>query len=118
MVAPRFGSVVTVQLVGAAITRPGQLLLKPLDGPLRFLLAGAEGGVGAGREQPSGPSHHRETDPNGAANGPENHRPTTTQGGGPGRANVITCTGYLPGDNGSCAWAADPRESGLASGGS
>jgi hypothetical protein len=35
LVAPRFGSVVTVQLVGAAITRPGQLLLKPLEVGLR-----------------------------------------------------------------------------------
>ena len=35
----------------------------------------------------------------------------------PGRANVISCTNYLPGENGSCAWAVDPRESGLAAGG-
>jgi gamma-glutamyltranspeptidase/glutathione hydrolase len=36
----------------------------------------------------------------------------------PGRANVIECFNYLPGENGSCAWATDPREAGLAAGGS
>ena len=35
----------------------------------------------------------------------------------PGRANVIECRRYLPGENGSCAWAADPRDSGIAIGG-
>lgn len=35
----------------------------------------------------------------------------------PGRANVIACYDYLPGDNGSCGWATDPREAGLAAGG-
>jgi gamma-glutamyltranspeptidase/glutathione hydrolase len=35
----------------------------------------------------------------------------------PGRANVISCRRYLPGAESSCAAAADPRESGLASGG-
>lgn len=35
----------------------------------------------------------------------------------PGRANVIECSGYLPGNNRSCAWAADPRGTGLAIGG-
>ncbi len=35
----------------------------------------------------------------------------------PGRANVISCAGYLPGSRGSCAAVADPRESGLAAGG-
>jgi len=35
----------------------------------------------------------------------------------PGRANVISCFDYLPGENGSCNWATDPRESGLAVGG-
>ena len=34
----------------------------------------------------------------------------------PGRANVISCASYLPGVNGSCAWAVDPREAGLAAG--
>jgi gamma-glutamyltranspeptidase / glutathione hydrolase len=36
----------------------------------------------------------------------------------PGRANVIGCAGYLPGENGSCRWATDPRGAGLAVGGS
>jgi gamma-glutamyltranspeptidase/glutathione hydrolase len=34
----------------------------------------------------------------------------------PGRANVIACTRYLPGENNTCGWANDPRESGLALG--
>ena len=34
----------------------------------------------------------------------------------PGRANVISCAGYLPGDTGSCGWATDPRGAGLAVG--
>lgn len=34
----------------------------------------------------------------------------------PGRANVISCSQYLPGTEGSCTWANDPRESGLAVG--
>jgi gamma-glutamyltranspeptidase/glutathione hydrolase len=36
----------------------------------------------------------------------------------PGRANVIECSRYLPGDNGLCAMATDPRDAGLAAGGS
>jgi gamma-glutamyltranspeptidase/glutathione hydrolase len=36
----------------------------------------------------------------------------------PGRANVVSCSGYLPGSQSSCAAVADPRESGLAAGGS
>jgi gamma-glutamyltranspeptidase / glutathione hydrolase len=35
----------------------------------------------------------------------------------PGRANVVACSNYLPGENGSCTWAVDPREAGLAAGG-
>ncbi len=35
----------------------------------------------------------------------------------PGRANAIGCTQYLPGNNASCRWAADPRGAGLAIGG-
>jgi gamma-glutamyltranspeptidase / glutathione hydrolase len=35
----------------------------------------------------------------------------------PGRANVIVCARYLPGSASSCGAAADPRESGLATGG-
>ena len=34
----------------------------------------------------------------------------------PGRANTIACAKYLPGDNASCDWTNDPRESGLAVG--
>lgn len=34
----------------------------------------------------------------------------------PGRANVIACSRYLPGSEGSCGWASDPRGSGLALG--
>ncbi len=34
----------------------------------------------------------------------------------PGRANVIACGQYLPGENRSCGWANDPREFGLALG--
>ena len=36
---------------------------------------------------------------------------------GPGRANVISCAGYLPGSEKSCGAVADPREPGLAAGG-
>ena len=35
----------------------------------------------------------------------------------PGRANVISCSRYLPDSNGTCTWAVDPRSSGLAAGG-
>jgi gamma-glutamyltranspeptidase / glutathione hydrolase len=35
----------------------------------------------------------------------------------PGRANVIECSRYLPGDNGLCAMATDPRDAGLAASG-
>jgi gamma-glutamyltranspeptidase/glutathione hydrolase len=53
----------------------------------------------------------------GMLNALRTNQPMATAVPDPGRANVITCTNYLPGDNGSCAWAADPREFGLASGG-
>jgi gamma-glutamyltranspeptidase/glutathione hydrolase len=36
----------------------------------------------------------------------------------PGRANVIQCSRYVPNENASCTWAADPRDAGLAAGGS
>ncbi|HTW71699.1 MAG TPA: gamma-glutamyltransferase [Acetobacteraceae bacterium] len=36
----------------------------------------------------------------------------------PGRANAIGCAGFLPGEEGSCRWATDPRGAGLAVGGS
>jgi gamma-glutamyltranspeptidase/glutathione hydrolase len=35
---------------------------------------------------------------------------------GVSRATLISCTRYLPGVNGSCSWAVDPRGSGLALG--
>lgn len=34
----------------------------------------------------------------------------------PGRANIITCGAYLPGPEGRCGWAVDPRDAGLAAG--
>jgi gamma-glutamyltranspeptidase/glutathione hydrolase len=34
----------------------------------------------------------------------------------PGRANAIGCSGYLPGAEGTCTWATDPRGAGLAIG--
>ena len=34
----------------------------------------------------------------------------------PGRANVIECNRYLPGDDATCAWATDPRGAGFALG--
>lgn len=45
------------------------------------------------------------------------NRPMSVPVPEPGRANVIECFDYLPGDNGSCGWAVDPREAGLAVGG-
>jgi gamma-glutamyltranspeptidase / glutathione hydrolase len=35
----------------------------------------------------------------------------------PGRANVIACSRYLPGDGGTCSGVADPRGTGMAAGG-
>ena len=43
-------------------------------------------------------------------------RPMSVPPPEPGRANVISCSQYLPGDKGSCGWAADPRSYGLALG--
>lgn len=40
-----------------------------------------------------------------------------TQVPDPGRANVMACSGYLPGSERSCGFAVDPRESGMAAGG-
>jgi gamma-glutamyltranspeptidase/glutathione hydrolase len=34
----------------------------------------------------------------------------------PGRADVISCSRYLPDADNSCSWAGDPREAGLAAG--
>jgi gamma-glutamyltranspeptidase/glutathione hydrolase len=33
-----------------------------------------------------------------------------------GRVNLVHCSGYLPGSNGSCSWGTDPRGFGLAQG--
>ena len=35
----------------------------------------------------------------------------------PGRANAIACWRYLPDNDGTCGWAADPRETGIAAAG-
>jgi gamma-glutamyltranspeptidase/glutathione hydrolase len=35
----------------------------------------------------------------------------------PGRANVEACSRYLPDSDGTCGWAVDPREAGLAAAG-
>lgn len=43
-------------------------------------------------------------------------QPMSTPVPDPGRANVIACSNYLPHDQSSCGWAADPRGSGLAVG--
>ncbi len=43
-------------------------------------------------------------------------QPMSTLVPDPGRANVIACGRYLPGENSECGWANDPRESGLAVG--
>jgi gamma-glutamyltranspeptidase / glutathione hydrolase len=43
-------------------------------------------------------------------------RPLSTPVPDPGRANVIACSRYLPGENSECGWANDPREAGLALG--
>jgi gamma-glutamyltranspeptidase/glutathione hydrolase len=44
-------------------------------------------------------------------------RPMAVPVPSPGRANVIVCDRYLPGENQTCGWAADPRGFGLAVGG-
>jgi gamma-glutamyltranspeptidase / glutathione hydrolase len=43
-------------------------------------------------------------------------RPMSAPVPDPGRANVIACARYLPGESGQCGWANDPRENGLAVG--
>ena len=43
-------------------------------------------------------------------------RPMSTPVPDPGRLNIIACSEYLPGENGKCGWANDPREYGLALG--
>jgi gamma-glutamyltranspeptidase/glutathione hydrolase len=54
----------------------------------------------------------------GMLNALRTNRPMSVPVPDPGRANVIECNSYLPGENGSCAWAADPRDAGVAVGGS
>ena len=54
----------------------------------------------------------------GMLNALRTNQPMATEVPDPGRANVISCVNYLPGENGSCTWATDPREAGLAAGGS
>jgi gamma-glutamyltranspeptidase / glutathione hydrolase len=54
----------------------------------------------------------------GMVNALRTDRPMAVPVPDPGRANVIECSRYLPGENGSCAWATDPRDAGLAAGGS
>lgn len=44
------------------------------------------------------------------------NRPMSMPVPDPGRANVIACGRYLPGETTECGWASDPRESGLAMG--
>ena len=53
----------------------------------------------------------------GMLNALRTRRPMASAVPDPGRANVIECSLYMPGNSGSCAWAADPRDSGLATGG-
>lgn len=53
----------------------------------------------------------------GMLNALRTNRPMASAVPDPGRANVIECNRYLPGENGSCAFAVDPREPGLAVGG-
>jgi gamma-glutamyltranspeptidase/glutathione hydrolase len=45
-------------------------------------------------------------------------QPMATEVPDPGRANVIECSRYLPNQSASCGWATDPRDPGLAVGGS
>jgi gamma-glutamyltranspeptidase/glutathione hydrolase len=53
----------------------------------------------------------------GMLNALRSNRPMNAPVPDPGRANVIECNSYLPGAEGSCEWATDPREPGLAVGG-
>ncbi|MEJ0017159.1 MAG: gamma-glutamyltransferase [Acetobacteraceae bacterium] len=53
----------------------------------------------------------------GMLNALRTNQPMATPVPDPGRANAIACSNYLPGENGTCAWATDPREAGLAAGG-
>ena len=44
------------------------------------------------------------------------NRPMSVPVPDPGRANIVACAGYLPGETGLCGWANDPREAGLSIG--
>jgi gamma-glutamyltranspeptidase / glutathione hydrolase len=44
------------------------------------------------------------------------NRPMSVPVPDPGRANVIACGRYLPGETKDCGWVSDPREAGLALG--
>ncbi len=44
------------------------------------------------------------------------NRPLSVPVPDPGRANVVACSQYLPGESGSCGWDTDPRGDGLALG--
>ena len=44
------------------------------------------------------------------------NRPMSVPVPEPGRANIVACAGYLPGETGLCGWANDPREAGLSIG--
>lgn len=53
----------------------------------------------------------------GLMNALESGKPMSVPVPEPGRANVMTCAGLLPGRPGSCGFATDPRDAGLATGG-
>ena len=52
----------------------------------------------------------------GMADALRSDRGTITPAPEPGRANVITCGGYLPNEDQTCRWQTDPRGAGLAAG--
>ncbi len=54
----------------------------------------------------------------GTLNALRTDRPMASEVPDPGRANVIECSRYMPSESASCAWATDPRDPGLAVGGS
>jgi gamma-glutamyltranspeptidase/glutathione hydrolase len=52
----------------------------------------------------------------GLANTLRTNRPLSVPVPDPGRLNIAACAAYLPGENGRCGWATDPRGDGLAMG--
>ena len=54
----------------------------------------------------------------GTLNALRTDRPMASEVPDPGRANVIECSRYVPDESATCAWATDPRDPGLAVGGS